>query len=118
MNKEIAVKRLTHFCPPETTAKLRCPERGFYTILRFKAEEEPVLPESVPLYPDDTLLLVEINLLNYADAALTASASLVDAAAPVLSSALALAGAPGSSAILTPSAALLPFPIAGNLSAL
>ena len=71
MNKEIAVKRLTHFCPPETTAKLRCPERGFYTILRFKAEEEPVLPESVPLHPDDTLLLVEINLLNYADAALT-----------------------------------------------
>ena len=65
------MKRLTHFCPPETTAKLRCPERGFYTILRFKAEEEPVLPESVPLHPDDTLLLVEINLCGYADAALT-----------------------------------------------
>lgn len=41
-----------------------------------------------------------------ADAALTASASMVDAAAPVLASALAIAGAPGSSAILTPSAAL------------
>lgn len=68
------MKRLTYFCPRETTAKLRCPERGFYTILRFTAEEAPVLPKDFAPHPDDTLILLEINLVNYAGGALSAPA--------------------------------------------
>ena len=75
------MRRLTCFCPPETTESLRCPERGFYTILPFTAEEEPFTTEEepfttevFPLHPDDTLLLVEINLEKYAGAPLTTQA--------------------------------------------
>ena len=68
------MRRLTCFCPPETTESLRCPERGFYTILPFTAEEEPFTTEVFPLHPDDTLLLVEINLEKYAGAPLTTQA--------------------------------------------
>ena len=65
------MKRLSFFCPEETTAKLRCPERGFYSILRFMAEEKTVLPDIALLNPNDTLVLIEINLKNYSDRALS-----------------------------------------------
>ena len=65
------MKTLSCFCPPETTAKLRCPERGFYTILRFTADEECALPDLTARDPDDTLILVEINLCRYAAAPLS-----------------------------------------------
>ena len=65
------MKRLSYFCPPETTAKLRSPERGFYSILRFTADEAPAMPEDTARHPDDTLILVEINLVNYSASALS-----------------------------------------------
>ena len=68
------MKRLTFFCPQETTEKLRCPERGFYSILQFTAEDNPVLPELFSLHPDDTLILVEVNLVKYAKCKLSEQA--------------------------------------------
>lgn len=65
------MKRLSYSCPPETTAKLRSPERGFYSILRFTADEEYKMPEDYTRHPDDTLILVEINLENYSASALS-----------------------------------------------
>lgn len=38
------------------------------------AEEDPVIPSEIPRNPDDTLILVEINLNNYAGNALSESA--------------------------------------------
>ncbi len=65
------MKRLSYFCPSETTAKLRCPERGFYSILRFMAGENPTFPGDFSAHPDDTLILVEINLAGYSACALS-----------------------------------------------
>ena len=65
------MKRITGFCPAETTNKLQGPERGFYSILRYIAAEEARLPDDFPVHEGDTLILVEINLCHYADSALS-----------------------------------------------
>ena len=65
------MKRITGFCPAETTNKLQGPERGFYSILRYMAAEEAQLPAVSSLHDGDMLILVEINLCHYADSALS-----------------------------------------------
>lgn len=64
------MRKLTDFCPEETVEQLRCPERGFYSIVRFLASEEAPAPEVIPRCRDDTLLLAEINLRNFASCGL------------------------------------------------
>ncbi len=68
------MKRLTCFCPQETADTLSCPERGFYSILRYMASDEAAVSEEIFRHGNDTLLLVEINLCAYADGDLSSAA--------------------------------------------
>ena len=67
------VKSIECFCPEETTALLPGPERGFYSILGYKAADNAVVPE-ISVHENDTLVLVEINLCNYVDGPISAQA--------------------------------------------
>ncbi len=68
------MKRLTCFCPRETADVLSGPERGFYSILRYRASDDASVPEEIFRHENDTLLLVEINLCAYADGDLSPAA--------------------------------------------
>ncbi|MBQ7161390.1 MAG: DUF4832 domain-containing protein [Clostridia bacterium] len=60
MNKAMSI------CPPEHFGRMRDPERGFYTIIRFIAGDDPekTVNEAYP-DPSDVLILVEINLCRF-----------------------------------------------------
>ena len=65
------MNRLTCFCPGESDDRIRCPERGFYSILRYMASEFPAPPTGSVEDERDGLILAEINLCRYAEAPLS-----------------------------------------------
>lgn len=62
--------RLTCFCPKESDGRIRGPERGFYSILRYMVTESPMPPTGSVEDERDGLILAEINLCRYAEAPL------------------------------------------------
>lgn len=64
------MKKLSYFCPPEDTGFFKNPRRGFYTIFRHVLNEDDVV-ETPVINEQDSLILVEINLCNFREKALS-----------------------------------------------